>query len=1247
MKKLTISQSLDREYKKKPIDEKKFSDFKSALRKLFRNISDGQREETQKEHLKMFLVETFYKDYYAASEGDIDLVVKVNGDRKSDSALLIEAKSTINRSEMITSGNLNGKAMQELLYYYLHERVLNKNLNLKYMIVNNVYEFFIFNAHEFEAKFFRNKVLLRKFVDFKEGRLSGKDTGFFYKEIASEYINKVQDSLECTHFNLKDYEKYLKDENKGSGKLADLYRIFSDTHLMKKTVKNDSNSLNKEFYNELLYIIGLEEKKVDNKPVIVRMQEEERQSASLLENTISQLAGVSYKKRSKMKKYGDTEEEQNFNVALELCITWVNRVLFLKLLESQLQNYHKGDERYKFLSSSKIKDYDDLNDLFFKILARDYHLRQTEDLVGFECVPYLNSSLFEETELEDEVISISSLSQKRDMPLYKKSVLLKRKQKNQSTEMGTLGYLFSFLDAYSFSNEGEEIQTESKTLINASVLGLIFEKINGHKDGAVFTPGYITMYMCREAVLRAVIQKFNEHFGWSCKTIEDVKNKDYDRKEADLLINSIRICDPSVGSGHFLVSALNEMIRIKFELGVLFDREGGRLKKSDYNLLIENDELIITEEDGRIFSYIPGNEERQRIQEMLFHEKRTIIENCLFGVDLNPNSAKICHLRLWIELLKNTYYTKESGYKHLETLPNIDVNIKCGNSLVHRFDLGDNIKSVLKNTGISVKEYREAVRRYKNAKSKNDKSELDETIRNIKNTLHTEMGKADKRIRLRQEKEIELNLMNNRLFELNKKERGRISLLEKEIKALNSQIEDIKSNKMYLNAFEWRIEFPELLDDDGNFIGFDCVIGNPPYIQLQKMGMDSDTLGKIGYMTYNKKGDISALFYEMGVNLLKGNGSLLYITTNTWMRTEYGQNLRNFLATKTYPDTLIDFLEYQVFDSVTVRVNMLFLKKTPYNGDSLVCAVDKQNFCIEEMGDYFSRNLSVFTFSPNESWAILSPFAREIKRKVEANGVPLNEWNIEINYGIKTGNNDVFILDNKGKRDEILNNCTTKDERIRTAEIIRPILRGQDISKYENKYNDKWIIATFPSRGYCIDDYPALKDYLLSFGIERLEQSGNTHIINGKEIKSRKKTNNKSFETQDSISYWDNFSRPKIIWGEISDNPKFFLDEIGIYYCEATTFFMTGEDLWYILACINSSIIKQYFSFLGTTTGEGTVRWKKYKVLEIPIPPIKDLSLKSRIVSLAKELQSNANNSKPQENELEKLIRYLYGLEEG
>lgn len=354
MKKLTISQSLDKRFKKKPIDGKRFAGFKNALRKLFRNISDGQREETQKEHLKTFLVETFYKNYYAASEGDIDLVVKVNGDRKSDSALLIEAKSTINKSEMITTSNLNGKAMQELLYYYLHERLLNKNLNLKYLIVNNVYEFFIFDAHEFEAKFFHDKTLLNKFKDFKDGRLSGKDTGFFYKEVACEYIDKVQDNMVCTHFNLKDYEKYLVDESRDNGKLVDLYRIFSDTHLMKKVVRNDSNSLNKEFYDELLYIIGLEEKKVNNKPVIVRLQEEERQSASLLENTISQLTGMSYKKQSKLKKYGDSDDDRIFNAALELCITWVNRMLFLKLLEAQLMNYHKDDEKYKFLSSSKV-----------------------------------------------------------------------------------------------------------------------------------------------------------------------------------------------------------------------------------------------------------------------------------------------------------------------------------------------------------------------------------------------------------------------------------------------------------------------------------------------------------------------------------------------------------------------------------------------------------------------------------------------------------------------------------------------------------------------------------------------------------------------------------------------------------------------------------------------------------------------------------------------------------------------------
>ena len=1235
MKKLTISQSLRKEHRGQPIDAEKFENFKNELKNFLSKIRDGQEEGTQLDWLKTFLLKTFYPTNWMAQDKKIDCVVKLGKEEKSDTALLIEAKSTINRSEMVSVDNLNKKAMHELIYYYLHERLLKRNLYIKHLIINNSYEFFIFDAHEFERKFYSDKSLCRKFEDFKDEGLSGKTTETFYKDVASKYVEKVQDNLECTYFDLRDYEKYLKEEGKGEKKLADLYRIFSDTHLMKKKVGNDNNTLNKEFYNELLYILGLEEKKENGKPVIVRLREEERQSASLLENTIAQIEDADREIVATWKGYGETKEEKVFNVALELCITWINRILFLKLLEAQLLTYNKSNEDFKFLSYSKIKDYDTLNKLFFKLLAKDYDQRKAKDVLGFENIPYLNSSLFEETHLEKFTLKVNGLEQ-LEIPLYKKSVLLKHKQKGQPKEMNTLDYLFSFLDAYSFSNTGDEIRKESKTLINASVLGLIFEKINGHKDGAVFTPGYITMYMCREAVLRSVIQKFNEHFGWSCKTIEDVKNKDYDRKEANSLINSIRICDPSVGSGHFLVSALNEMIRIKFELGVLCDRGGIRIKEDQYNVFIEGDELFVTDEDGRFFSYIPGNPGCQRIQEMLFHEKKAIIENCLFGVDLNPNSAKICHLRLWIELLKNAYYTKESGYKHLETLPNIDVNIKCGNSLVHRFDLGDSIKSVLKNTGISVKEYREAVHKYKNAKNKDDKSELDEKIKSIKNALHTEMGKADKRILLRQEKEMELKVMNSRLFELNKAEKNRISLLEKEIKALNLQIEEIKSNKMYLNAFEWRIEFPELLDDDGNFMGFDCIVGNPPYIQLQKMGDDSKILEKIGYQAYNKSGDICALFYELGVSLLKENGSLLYITTNTWMRTQYGENLRSFLLKNSCPDTLIDFLEYQVFDSVTVRVNMLFLQKKAYNGKSMVCAVDKGDFKLEEMGDYFSRNLSVYTFSPDESWAILSPIAREVKRKVEANGVPLREWGVEINYGIKTGNNDAFIIDGD-KRYEILNNCATEEERIRTAEIIRPILRGEDVKRYSCDFADKWLINThngLKRKGLSsvnIEDYPALKQHLDKYfeKIEKRSDKGNT-----------------PYNLRNCV-YMDNFSKPKIVYPNMTKFLPFYFDEKG-FYTNQKCFIITGNRLGFLTAFFNSSLFRFCFKenfpgLQGESRELSKVYFDKIRILQIDDETNSLFEKKIRQIQLLKE---KGEPTLALEDSVDKAIFLLYKLTE-
>lgn len=561
-----------------------------------------------------------------------------------------------------------------------------------------------------------------------------------------------------------------------------------------------------------------------------------------------------------------------------------------------------------------------------------------------------------------------------------------------------------------------------------------------------FTPGAITMYMCREAIRRVVVQKFNEYYGWQCADYDALKDKDInDFQEANSIINSIRLADPAVGSGHFLVSALNEIIATKFDLGILLDCDGRKIKKQNYHIEIENDELIVTDDEGEAFNYIPGQPESQRIQEAFFNEKRTVIENCLFGVDLNLNSVNICRLRLWIELLKNAYYTKESGYTELETLPNIDINIKSGNSLLHRFDLNQNISQILQSTGISINEYKNSVAAYKNARSKEDKRRLSEIISRIKSTLKTEISNRDPRLLRLQRRKKELNdLQAQELFgddwtakQLKEKQTA-IKKTAEEIKKLEAIFEEIKSNKMYLGAFEWRIEFPEVLDGEGNFIGFDCVIGNPPYIQLQSMGADSETLGQMGYQSYERTGDIYCLFYELGMNLLKPNYLLSYITSNKWMRAGYGASMRRYFVEHTNPIQLIDFAGTRVFDSATVDVNILTLLKQPNKFETVSCSVGKDSFSIDKLSDYFRENMTKVAFQNDASWVILSPIEQSIKRKIEEIGTPLKDWDVNIYRGILTGYNDAFIISGD-KKTELLAACATEEERIRTDALIRPV----------------------------------------------------------------------------------------------------------------------------------------------------------------------------------------------------------------
>jgi len=1228
MGQLKPNQVLNKAYRQVAIETEDFNHFKDVLRTLLFTVSDGQREETQKEHLRNFLSDTFYKPYYMAPEEDIDLAVRLDKTSKSNIGLLIEVKSTTNKNEMISVGNLNRKALQELLLYYLRERITKKNTDIKYLIATNVYEYFIFDAQEFEQKFYQNKKLKKEFQDFEDGRKTSRKTDFFYSEIASLFIEEVAGSLDYTYFDIRSYAKYL-DGDTAPKKLIELYKVFSDVHLLKLPFQNDSNYLNKKFYAELLHILGIEEKKENNKIVIVRKAVGRRNEASLLENTINQLdAEDCLRKVPNIAMYGSTQEERLFNVAMELCITWINRILFLKLLEAQMLKYHNGEQCYKFLSIQKIRDFDDLNTLFFQVLARSVHQRTASVLKDFEYVPYLNSSLFEVTELESNTIKINSLSQRFELPLFTNSVLINRKEKQQFNSLPTLNYLFAFLDAYNFASEGsEEVQEEAKTLINASVLGLIFEKINGHKDGSVFTPGFITMYMCREAVANSVLTKFNNFYNWNCTSVTDLYNKIDDIAQANQLIDSITICDPAVGSGHFLVSALNELIRLKYELGILVDSEGKRIKKSDYTFSIENDELIVTDADNNLFSYNPLNEESRRIQEALFKEKKTIIENCLFGVDINPNSVKICRLRLWIELLKNAYYTAESDYKQLETLPNIDINIKCGNSLLHRFDLTDSIKSVLKETGISISQYRNAVSKYKNAQDKAEKWELDSMIAEIKSKLTTEIGAKDpKKLKLNKRRAELVNLLAPQLFEMSKKEQKdwqkRVDAVKKEIAELESYFEEINSNKIYLGAFEWRIEFPEVLDADGNFIGFDCVIGNPPYIQLQSMGTDADVLERMKYKTYVRTGDIYCLFYEQGMNLLKPNGCLCYITSNKWMKAGYGKELRQYFVSETNPVLLIDFVGVKVFDTATVDVNILMLQKTINVQRTFACITQGING-LQNLSDFVQQNGSECDFSSADSWVILSPIEQSIKRKMETVGTPLKDWNINIYRGVLTGYNEAFIITTE-KRDEILANCQSEDERTRTAELIRPILRGRDIKRYGYDWADLWIINTHNGiKGKLprvdVNEYPAIKAHLDQYWDK---------------ISTRADKGDTPYNLR-NCAYMEDFYKPKIVWGNLNLTASYAMIQDNSFINAPSPMIVPASK--FLLAVLNSQLADYYIRHLGVTRNGGYFEYKPMFVEKLPVPQ----SVDAKVVT---DIESYVDSKN--ETAIDKAVYMFYGLTE-
>ncbi|HSI69521.1 MAG TPA: TaqI-like C-terminal specificity domain-containing protein, partial [Gillisia sp.] len=1094
----------------------------------------------------------------------------------------------------------------------------------------NINEWFIFDANIFEKSFAQNKKLVAQFIDFESGRLAGKNTDFFYREIAEPFIAEMQHEVQFTYFDIRNYEKPLRNNNpKDDNKLIALFKLLSPEHLLKLPFTNDSNSLDKRFYGELLHIIGLTETKQGGKKLIERQKEGQRNTGSFLENAIIQLDSMDKIGRlENPSQFGDTQQERLFNVGLELSITWLNRILFLKLLEAQLITYHKGDKSYEFLDFKRIRDYDALNRLFFQVLARQYSERNEDVKNLFEKVPYLNSSLFEPTEIEHTTLFISNLEDGKSLPIYSATVLKDKKGKKRSGELNALEYLFEFLNAYDFSSEGgEAIQEDNKTLINASVLGLIFEKINGYKDGSFFTPGFITMYMCRETIRKAVVQKFNETKGWECKDLDQLYDRIEDRKEANELINSLKICDPAVGSGHFLVSALNEMIAIKNDLNILQDRTGRRLK--EYQVEVVNDELIVTDEDGELFEYNPTSKESQRIQEALFHEKQTIIENCLFGVDINPNSVKICRLRLWIELLKNAYYKNDT---ELETLPNIDINIKCGNSLISRFDLDADLSKALKDSKWNIDSYRNAVDTYRNAQTKEQKREMEKIIHDIKNDFRSEIAENDPKVKRLQKVKGELFLLTNQtqMFELSKKEKAawnkKLEKLAAESKKLDIEIKEIKDNKIYENAFEWRFEFPEVLDDKGNYVGFDVVIGNPPYIRQEELGEFKNHLLS-NYKVFTSGGDIFSYFYELSHSILKESGFFSFIN-NTFDKTSAGRTLREFVNYNFRFDVYIDFTDVVVFEEATTYPIIIINQKSTLKSKFKFFKYTKSNFYNKELLNKKSAFSEVSQDNLNAAaWNFLNVQEQNLLTKIQKHK-NLRELFGKCYYGIKTALNEAFVTEND----------------LGSYSVLKKVYDGRDLKKWTSQIPYKKMIV-FESKS-TVTKFGRLKEEQAFIKMKDEYPEIFEHLEPHK-VKALKRYDQGDFWWElRNCAYYNLFEKPKIIFPNLQNSNKFSLDETGIYL-NAPAVFLPMDDKA-LLAILNSKVIWYFLKSICVIRSGGYIEVKPQYFEQIPIPAVGN-NLKIKLTKLSQEIinklkENPAADTSSLEAEINRLVYDLYDL---
>jgi len=922
----------------------------------------------------------------------------------------------------------------------------------------------------------------------------------------------------------------------------------------------------------------------------------------------------------------------------------------------------------------------------------------------FSEIPFINGGLFDCLDKEDEngkVIYIDGFSREEkrqakipDYLFFSKEIktdLSKYQIKSNQKARG----LINILKSYNFTID-EATPIDQEVALDPELLGKIFENLLAvynpetattarKATGSYYTPREIVEYMVHQSLLEYFKTKLPEIPEETLDLLlsysdEEIELGEKQKEKIVEIISEIKIIDPACGSGAFLMGVLNKLVYV---LGKI-DPENKYWKSIQLEKL-ENEiqEKLKKPEKEREERLKTIKEELEEIfNENLFYpdyaRKLYLIENCIFGVDIQQIATQLSKLRFFISLIIDQKVDKNKENFGIIPLPNLDLKFITANSLIG-LGLEKNIQGMLfQNENIQklFNEIKEQYHRYFRAKLRGDKKKIREKIEQLEKKLAESLEST---VKLEKEKELEKLFLESKKIknEIEKiksepeqfqvveqsKLFGGISQLRidlrqekvkdklKELKEVNKKIEEIKkviSGDILKQVAEKILAFKPF---DPNYSnpwfepewmfgvsdGFDIVIANPPYIQLQK-AFDkekkyADLYKDEGYETFDRMGDIYCLFYEKEMQLLKSEGILTYISSNKWMRAAYGKKLREFFI-RYNPIKLID-LGPGVFENATVDTCIFIIQKSQNQNKLKALTLEKHDR--NNIYEAFKEKSILLSNLTSEAWFIGTESERKLKEKIEKIGKPLKDWDVKIYRGILTGLNEAFIITTE-KRNEILANCKDKEERKRTEAIIKPILRGRDIKRYYYKWTGLWMIV-IPA-GWTNENRGQEKPEVL---IEKTFPSLMKHLKQfEKKAKQRDDQGDYWWELR-HCSYYPEFEKEKIVWSGVGKNlesaiipQKFFIN--------APANFLTGENLFLLQGLFNSKLIVWYYEKIKTELGEKGGRFYIYDIVNLPLPDVANINrpIIKQIESLVDKILSLKNqNSKADITEYEKQIDQL------